>query len=168
MKPLCESKAGHQASVTGWYAKEGLFASWITCIHRVVEKTPQAAEEMSSVPHVASTDSPKEQRYSLSRFGNPSPDNWEGANFSGLPTFSWCFHILLVPPATPADMMESPIIFFPHDTTWSDGRAGCASPSHEVLLTENSLALTNVRYMCFFLENAFIYYENVAFTLQFV
>lgn len=56
MKSICESKAGQQASVTGWYAKEGLFARWTTCIQRVVEKTPQAAEEMSSVPHVASTD----------------------------------------------------------------------------------------------------------------
>lgn len=80
-----------RTSVTGWYANEGLRASWRTGIHRLVGETPQAAEEMSSVPHVASADSPREQQYSLTRFWNPSTDNWEGANFtllSGLSSFS--------------------------------------------------------------------------------
>lgn len=46
---------------------------------------------MSGVPHVASADSLREHQYSLTRFWNPSTDNWEGANFtllSGLSAFS--------------------------------------------------------------------------------
>lgn len=39
------------------------------------------------------------------------------------------FHILLVLPATPADTMESPRIFFPGDAIRSDRHAGCATVS---------------------------------------
>lgn len=39
------------------------------------------------------------------------------------------FPILLVLPATPADTMESPRIFFPGDAIRSDRLAGCATVS---------------------------------------
>lgn len=88
---------------------------------------------MSSVPHVASTDRLKEQRYSLMRFGNPSTDNWEGANFmllSGLSAFSWCFlppqlirwshpeSFSLVTPLGQADVLAVPTKFYEQRMHW--------------------------------------------------
>lgn len=107
---------------------------------------------MSSVPHVASADSLKEQWYSLTRFWNPSTDNWEGANFtllSGLSAFSWCF---LPPQLIRWSHPESFSLVTPLGQT--DVLAVPQSLPRSFMNREfiNSLALTNIiRYIQVFL-----------------